>query len=797
MAFNEKLLVSPDLYCAYISLENLPFKSTDDLADINEFIGQKRAVNATKFGIGIKREGFNIFALGPSGIGKRSVISSLIQELARKKGQAKDICYIHNFKEPRHPKLLVLDAGMGQRLSDEMRALVEMLKTAIPAIFESKAYESRMREIQEEIRKKQEKAFTELEKEALDNNIAIARTAQGFVLAATKNGEILSEEDFQALDKKEREKKETLMRDLHEKLMQTLEQIPHWIKEQREQIKEAQAYFIMLQVGSLINDIKNKYQDKAEITNYLNNIEQAILENPGEFRKKGSASSESMGLFSSELSLSRYQVNVLVDNSKTKGAPIVFEDNPSLANLLGRIDQISQLGALVSDFSMIRAGALHKANGGFLLLDARKLLTEAYAYEGLKRALRAQSIRMQNLGQILGITGSLSLEPEALPLDIKIVLFGDSFIYYLLSNYDPEFLELFKVAADFDDRIDLSQENSVLFARLLKALLKKEKLRPLSQSGVKRVIQFGSRMVEDAQKISMHIGKLKDLLSEADYYASLSNTPMLGEEEIDRAILEQKLRASMIKEKYLEAMLRDRLKINTSGTSVGQINGLSVVQVGGFAFGHPIRISARTAVGRGTVIDIERESKLGGPIHSKSVLIIVGYLNGHFAQNEGLSLYASLVFEQSYGGVEGDSASLAELSVLMSALSALPINQAIAVTGSMDQHGNAQAVGGINEKIEGFFDLCKSRGLNGKHGVIIPRANLDSLCLSKEIRDAGHKKLFTIYAVSDLSEALGILCSVDAGKRNASGNFPQKSIFGKVEARLLSYAKKAKARGKN
>lgn len=771
------------------------FKTTDELPELQEFVGQARALNATHFGIGINRVGFNIFALGPSGIGKRSIIRSLLEKEAKKKPRPKDICHIHNFKDPRHPLVLLLQPGMGKQLADDMLLLVDILRTLIPAIFESNDYKTRIKEIQEETRKKQDSAFAKLELEASKNELVILSTPEGFVLAATKNGEIISEKEFASLPTQEKAAKDQVMHKMHEQLTSFLEQVPNWHKEQREKKKEALKYFTTLQVGSVIFDVKKKYLDQPEIASYLNEVQQAILDNPTDFRKEESFTGLP-GFRLEKPSFNQYRINVLVDNSELTGAPIIYEDNPNYANLVGRIDHVSQFGALVTDFTLIRAGALQKANGGYLLLDAIKLLSQPFAWEGLKRALRAREVRIENINQLMGFMGTVTLEPHPVPLDLKVLLLGDRYIYYLLCALDPEFLELFKVAADFDEDIERNPKNNLLFAQLLKSLAKKDHLKPIAKDAVVEMIDYGSRLVEDCHKVTTHVRRLQDLLREADYCCSQDNRSVIEARDVEKAIEQQIIRASRYKEEQFEHIAKGIVLIDTSGSKTGQINGLSYIQLGGFAFGHPARITARVGMGGGELIDIEREVKLGGPIHSKGVLILTGYLGGQFAKDEPLSLRASLVFEQSYGGVEGDSASAAEACALLSAIADIPIKQSIAITGSINQLGHIQAIGGVNEKIEGFFDVCRARGLTGEQGCIIPTANVDRLMLRKDIVEAAKMGLFHIYAVKTVDEAMEILTGIKAGPRNRAGKFPRNSINGKVELALKNFTKKAKSKRK-
>jgi lon-related putative ATP-dependent protease len=784
-----KIEIKPLSYSLLISHcdpEQFDFKTTDEIPELAFYIGQQRALHAAKFGLGIKCDGFNIFALGPAGIGKRSVFKALLTKEASMHPTPNDICYVHNFKEPRKPHYLLLPPGMGKKFQEDMHSLVGTLRVSIPAIFESEAYRVKIKNIQELIQEKQEKAFNALEDAANARGFAIMHTPDGFVLNAMKDGKVLSEEEFAALPKEERETRNVVMRELYHEISNFLEQIPNWQKEQRQEMKDALRYFIVIEVGTLIKDVKKAYENQPSVLLFLNEVQQAITDHPGDFRKE---EGPSFGMPMGEKSrYTRYRVNVLVDNSGLKGAPVVYEDNPSLTNLVGRIDQVSQFGALVTDFTLLSAGALHKANGGYLLIDALKLLSQPYAWEALKRALRAKEIRMENIGQMTGFFITVSLEPEPIPLNIKVVLFGERNIYYILCAYDPEFAELFKVAADFEEEIERNKENQLLFAQLLKGLAAQDNLKPLAREAVARMVDYSSRMIGDSKKISTHVRSLADLLREADHWAQLEKSSVIDRHHIEKAIIEQEYRASRIKDEQYEHIARGLKLISTEGSEIGQINGLAYLQLGTLAFGIPTRISATVHIGSGEVVDIERQVRLGGPIHSKGVLILSGYLSGQFAKDIPLSLSASLVFEQSYGGIEGDSASAAELAVLLSAIAQIPLKQGIALTGSVNQHGQIQAIGGINEKIEGFFDICRSRGLNGEQGVIMPKANVDMLMLRPEVVMAAKEGLFNVYAVAHIDEVMTILTGLNAGVRNKAGNFPKGSVNYLVEMQLLSYS---------
>jgi lon-related putative ATP-dependent protease len=487
--------------------------------------------------------------------------------------------------------------------------------------------------------------------------------------------------------------------------------------------------------------------------------------------------------------LRRYQLNVLVDNSQAKGAPIVYEDHATYQNLIGRVEHLSEMGALVTDFTLIKAGALHRANGGYLVIDALNLLAQPYAWEGLKRALRSHDVRIESLGQALSLTSTVSLEPQPVPLDIKVVLIGERLLYYLLFQYDPDFAQLFKVAADFDDQVDRNGENCQLYARMVATLAHREKLRPLDRTAVARVLEHAARLAGDAEKLSIHLRTMIDLLREADYWASAEGCPITTNQHVERAIDKEIHRADRLRERVHEEILRGTLLIDTQGSRVAQVNGLSVIDLGNFAFGHPSRVTATVRLGKGDVVDIEREVKLGGAIHSKGVLILSSFLASRYARNEPLSLSASLVFEQSYGVVEGDSASVGELCALVSALAAIPIKQSLAITGSVNQHGEVQAIGGVNEKIEGFFDVCAARGLTGEQGVIIPAANVKHLMLRKDVVQAAVEGAFHVYAIQTADEAISLLTGLAAGEPDGRGQYPAGSVNRLVEERLIELSR--------
>lgn len=771
------------------------FSTTEELDGPLEITGQQRALDAIRFSMGMLHDGFNLFALGPNGTGKQTAVMRYLEGIAPGSGVPDDWCYAYNFEKPRHPEALRLPAGKACSLSGDMNRLVEALFTVIPAAFSSEDYQAREKVIRETFQEQQTAAIEEVEKRAENNKIALIRTPAGFGFAPIKNGEVLKPDEFMLLSDAERENIEQEIASLKNTMQSVMAQIPKWQREAQEKIKELNSQIAGFAIKPLFTELRNGYSAIAQASTYLERVENDIIEHFDSFLEKESSSQEQFlpGISAMKGNFfNRYKVNVLVDNSHTSGAPVVIEDKPACQNLVGDIEHLSQMGALVTDFTLIKPGALHRANGGYLLIDARRLLLEPLAWEALKKALRTRQIRIESLAQLYSLVSTVSLEPEPIPLEVKVILLGDRMLYSLLSSHDPDFSELFKVAADFEDDLQNNAESRLAYARIISAIAKKDGLCHFERSAVARIVEHGCRLSGDATRLSAHIQSIADLVRETDYYARQNRSTRATAKEVQEAIDARTVRASRIREKIREATLRNTLLIDTSTEKTGQINGLAVYSLGDQSFGHPGRITARVSLGKGEVIDIEREVEMGGPIHSKGVLILSGFLAARFGIEQPLSLSASLVFEQSYSGVEGDSASSAELYALLSALSNVPIRQWVAVTGSVNQHGEVQAIGGVNEKIEGFFDLCSARGLDGRHGVMIPVSNIDNLMLRADVVEAVRKGLFSIWPVSHIDEGIEILTGIPAGLPDAEGLYPPESINGKANARLKAMTMKLK-----
>jgi predicted ATP-dependent protease len=760
-------------------------------------LGQDRAMQAVRFGTGMRRDGYNLFALGPPGLGKHDVVRRYLEEKAAQEPAPEDWVYVNNFTQPHKPRALRLPAGQAVALRRDMETLVEELKAVLPATLESEEFRARRKIVEEQFKERPEKALAELEKQAKERQVALIRTPGGLALAPVRDGQVLEPEEFERLPAEAQARVKADLRELQDHLQTILGTLPRWEREQRDRIRELRNEATRSAVGHLIRDLRARWEATPAVVEHLDAVQQDVVENVEDFLGGSEGGSEATPnwrrLLSGPPSFQRYQVNVLVDHGATRGAPVVFEDHPTQANLLGSIEHLSQLGTLVTDFTLIKPGALHRANGGYLIVDARKVLQQPYAWESLKRALRSRQIRIESVAQALGLASTVSLEPQPVDLEVKTVLVGERLLYYLLAEYDPDFPDLFKVAADFEDHLERSPEGELLYARLLGAIARRENLLPLDRGAAARAIEHGARLAADAEKLSAHVENLADLLREADYWAKEAERAVMTAADVQRAVDERTRRADRVRERTLEEIRRGTVLIDTQGGAVGQVNGLSVLRLGDFSFGRPSRITARVRLGSGGVVDIEREVALGGPIHSKGVLILAGFLGARYSAERPLSLAATLVFEQSYGGVEGDSASAAELFALLSALAEAPIRQGFAVTGSVDQRGRIQAVGGVNEKIEGFFDVCRERGLTGDQGVLIPASNVKHLMLRGDVVDAVAAGRFRVFPIETVEQGIGVLTGLPAGERDAQGQFPPDSFNQRVEARLVTFAEKARA----
>jgi len=768
------------------------FETTESLPEPDQPFGQARAIDAIALGLDIAGPGYNLFVLGRPGSGRHEVVRHLVLAHARQRPAPVDWCYLYNFADPNKPRALSLPAGEGGRLRTQMQAFAEEVGKAIEVAFESQEYRSRIEAIEKNYKQRESDALQALVHRGAAQGVAVLRTPQGFAFAPTKDGEPMTEEQLEALSQEERERISHTVEEMRTPLLDLMHQLPRMRREMQTRIREATRDTMGYAAGHLIEELKEQFVAHASVLAFLDEVLKDILEAGQQLREQRTEDEEPTG-FTGSLSLIRYQVNLFVGHQPDAHVPVLECDNPTYANLVGRIDHLPHMGTLLTNFTLIKAGSLQRANGGYLLLDALEVLAQPYAWDGLKRALRSGQAVIESLPQALGWVSTVALEPEPVPLALKIILFGERRHYYLLQALDPEFDELFKIAADFEDEVPRDAQQTQRYAALVGSLARAAKLRPLHRDAVTRLVEHAARQAGDAGKLSTATRGLEELLHEANLVAARAGRDLIARDDVTRALAARIQRADRLRDRLHDAVLSDTLVIATSDAQTAQVNGLAVHELGEFRFGHPVRITATARLGDGDLVDIERESALGQPIHSKGVLILASFLRSRYARDLPFALSASLVFEQSYGPVEGDSASLAELCALLSALCGLPLRQSLAVTGSIDQAGAVQAIGGVNEKIEGFFDVCRARGLTGEQGVLIPRANIRHLMLREDVVDAAAQGLFHVHAVGHADEAMALLTGQAAGEHDAAGRVAQGTVNQLVAARLAQMSRDRQA----
>lgn len=787
------------------------FETSEDITNSTTVIGQERLTSSMEFGVNIQKDGYNIFALGPNETNKQGHIKHFLEAKAKNESTPPDICYVNNFDDRYKPDVLKLPPGKGREFSSEMDQLIEDLIPTLTSAFETEEYQNRRQALQDEVQQQQEQTFEELQKKAKEKGLTLIRTPGGFSFAPTKDGEVMDEEDVQNMSEEEKEKLEEETKKLQEDLQKLIRKMPANKRKIREHLKELDREIATYAIKELFNKIREKFSELEKVQRFLDDVEVDIVENVQAIMNSENQQNQAQGQSQNKLAqmmsgnrqqsqnsssnpiLDRYRINILVDNSNAEGAPVVYEDNPNYKNLVGRVEYQSKMGALTTNFNLIKPGALHKANGGYLILDARRVLLEPYAWEGLKRALISGNLKIESLGESYSLISTVSLEPNPIDLDVKVVLVGERLLYYLLINYDPDFKSLFKVEADFEDELDCTDKNLKLYTQLLSGLIEKNNLKPFTKDAIARIIEQSSRMVDDNEKLSAKTEEISDLLLEADHWAGKNGNEIVQRDDVVQAIEQQIYRSARLRDKVQETINRDFIFIDTEGESIGQVNGLSVTGAGHLLFGRPNRITARIQLGKGEIIDIEREVDMSGPIHSKGVLILKGFLGERYGVDRPLSLSASLVFEQSYSNIDGDSASSAELYALLSAIGKIPIKQSISVTGSVNQHGKVQPIGGVNEKIEGFFDICNKRGLTGEQGVLIPHANEKNLVLHSRVYEAVKAGQFHIYSVETIDEGMELLTGKEMGEAGKDGRYPEGTINHQVMRELDRLADNRKA----
>ncbi|MCD6317925.1 AAA family ATPase [Candidatus Aerophobetes bacterium] len=780
----------------YHDLTGFEYKTTEEFSPVEEVIGQERAVKSIEFGLNIEAPGYNIYITGMSDTGRTSAVREILEKISPEMKTPSDWCYIYNFQDPDCPLAINLPPGKGREFKKDMRELIKLLSTEIPQAFESEDYKKKRAQIAEKYELQKRELISKVEKIAKEKNFQMAKTPLGFTtIPLKKDGQPFNQLEFQKLKDEERKKIETEMDNLQREIAKVLETVNSVDRKYREELNKFNRQLALFVVEHKVERLKKKYKENPLITNYLNEVKLDLVENVEDFLRK---EEPEKGIFSkAKISLSsplspfiKYDVNVVVDNSHLKGAPVIIETNPTYQNMFGRIEKRTYLGAYITDFTRVKAGSILKANGGYLVVDVEEVLKNPFVWDALKRTLRNKEARIEDIGEEFGFLSVTALRPMPIPLNIKVIMIGKSEIFNLLSVFDTQFKKIFKVRADFDYETKINKENILRCARFICKICKEEKLKHFDKEGISAVIEYSNRLAEDQEKISLQFGKIANILREANYWATKENRPYVTRKYVEKAIEENEYRGSLIKEKIQEMIERSFIYIDVEGKKVGQINGLSIYNYGELTFGKPTRITAQTFMGDKGVINIEREAKLSGKTHDKGVLILSGYLGGKYGINTPFSLSATITFEQSYSYIEGDSASSTELFAILSSLSGLPIDQGIAVTGSVNQKGEIQPIGGVNYKIEGFFEVCRAKGLTGKQGVIIPKSNTKNLMLKKEVIEAVRKEKFHIYPISTIDEGMEILTGVKAGERGKDGKFPKGTVNYLVEDKLLYLMKK-------
>ena len=780
-------LRASDLTCS-CGAKRFKFKDTAEVEPLETVIGQKRAVTAIEFGLNMKSSGYNIFATGIEGTGKTTIVKDLVQRHALSQSPSNDWCMVNNFKDEFIPKAISVPAGKAMAFCKRMNKLIDDLKKELPKAFTDGAYLESQNRIQKKYSDQQREFFQNLEKFASDRKVLINKTNAGFQTVPIENEKPISGEEFRKLSEERQHEIEGNIAEVQSQIEVTIREVNKISYEMGVEIEKLMERVTLFVVKGRMDIIKNEYQHHADMVSYLDDVQKDIVENIEKFisAQKTNHAVEGPGFLPQKPFFQRYQVNVLVDRASTAGAPVIFESNPTYHNVFGQIEKRTYMGTVTTDFMMVQAGALLKANGGYLIMEIESVLINPFVWDALKRALQNKLLYIEDIAVGLGY-GTASLRPQPIPLEVKVILYGDYYPFALLQNYDSKFSKIFTVRADFDYEVEKNEETLKQYVQFIAKACKQEGLLPLTPAGVVAIIELGERRIAKKNKVSIRFGPVVSLLKEADYWAKKAGAKKVSDKHVLKAFEESKFRYNLYEEKMQEAYTENVLMVDVDGEVIGQVNALAVFQMGDVSFGRPSRITAETYMGKSGIINVEREAKLSGNTHDKGVLILSGWLGKTFAQKHPLSLSISIAFEQNYTGVDGDSASSTELYAILSSLSGLPIRQGIAVTGSVNQKGSIQAIGGVNEKIEGFYEVCKAKGLTGKQGVIIPRANVRNLMLKKEVVDAVKKKKFHIWQVSEIKEGIEILTGIAAGVADHEGNYPKNSVFGKIQGQLETY----------
>ncbi len=776
--------LTPDEFCPCCDPSLFPYRTTKQVAKNVDIVGQKRAVDALEFGLGIESHGFNIYAAGIPGTGKSSIIRRLVQRAAGKEPVPDDWVYVHNFRDPDRPNAIRLPSGRGRELTKKMEKLIEDLKEQIPKAFESKMYEEQKSQFLDAFQEKRGGVLMKLDREAEEMGLAIKSTPAGLITLPIKDGEPMEPQEYEELPDEEKEKIRKKQEEVNAKIRETLRGVKVLEKNTRENLENLDQEVAAYVISPFIEELSEEFKDVEEVPEYLRDVKADILENVADFMPESDEKESGVPAPLQQNRFQKYRVNLVVDNSQTKGAPAIFETNPTFTNLIGYIERKVMMGAIYTDFTMIRAGALLRASGGYLVANALDILRSPFAWEALKRSVRNNQVMVEDVAEQMGYHAAGGMHPEPIPIDVKIVIIGNPYIHHLLYSLDEDFRKIFKVKADFTQMMDRDEERMLKYGTFIGRLCHEEGLRHFTREAVARVVDHGSRLVEDRDKLTLRLGDVADLLREASYWAGLENKKLVSPEHVDRAVDEKVYRSRMLEERVQEMISDGTIMVDVDGEVVGQINGLSIYDLGDFSFGKPTKITAQTFLGRAGVVNIERRARLSGRTHDKGVMILSGYMGGKYGQNMPLTLSASITFEQTYEEIDGDSASSTELYAIMSSLAEVPIRQGIAVTGSVNQHGEVQPVGGINRKIEGFFDICRAKGLTGDQGVMIPELNIKHLVLRRDVVEAVCDGKFHIYPVRTIDEGIRVLTGIEAGEMKKDYSFPKKSVNGRIMAKL-------------
>ncbi len=776
------------------------FRSTADLPPLRGIVEQERPVRAIRFGLDITSPGYNIYVSGLTGTGKTTVIKMFLDEIASTMPTPDDWCYVHNFRDSNSPTVFKLPAGQAKRLKSEMADLVNHLKTEIPKAFDSKEYEQSMNALIAENQEAQQVLFNQLSEKAKSQGFAVEVTKVGVSLVPIINGRTISAEQFELIEEGVKKDIERRRSELQEDINNFLRRVREVNKASREKVSDLSRRVGLYVVGVRIDEVREQWPGVSQVLAYLQDVQDHILSHLEDFTEAGekqeSFQTGQIKLEAPVDSFLKYKVNVVVDNTDVQGAPIIIETNPTYYNMFGRMERRAQFGTLTTDFSMIRAGSYLKANGGFLVINAHDVLMNFGAWEMLKRTVKNKEVRIEDMGEQYGLVPVAGMRPSPIPAEAKVIMIGNQQIYHLLYGLDEEFRKIFKVKADFDSEMDRDSDALQAYASFISSRCHDEKLLHFDPSGVAKVVEYGARLIDDQEKLSARFSDVADIVREASYWARKEGSEVVSAQHVQQAEAEKYSRSNLVEERLRELITQGTILVDVAGERVGQVNGLAVLDLGDIRFGKPSRITAKTYMGKGGVIDIERESKLSGKIYEKGVLILSGYLGSKYAQERPLSVSASICFEQSYEGVDGDSASSTEIYAMLSSLSEVPIRQGIAVTGSVSQNGQIQPIAGVNQKIEGFFDVCRAKGLTGEQGVMIPVQNVKNLMLRNDVVEAVARGQFRIYPVSTIDEGIEILTGVPAGTR-VNGRYPEATINYRVEHRLQEYAEKMKEFGKS